>query len=129
MKKKFLIIGGIVLLICIVIIILLATKKKPGTITISIGTKGGVKNWKLEDENIVDIHKQLKAVKKTTMTDKKTGKTIEYEITDVGFDLTAKKKGKTTLTVEYDDYKTDEEIKKIFDIEVDKDLKITVNDH
>ena len=127
MKKKLLIIGGIVLVICVILVIILITSKKPETLTINIATKNGIKDWKLEDEGIVNVKKQIEGIKKNTMTDKTTGKTIVYEITDVKYDLTAKKKGKTTLTVEYEDYKTGETKKDIYEIEVDNKLKITVN--
>ena len=93
----------------------------------SLATKGGIKKWVLADEGIVSAEKQILGVKKNTMTDKKTGKTIVYEITDVSYTLTAKRSGKTTLTLTYDNYKTDEEVEDIYDIEVDNDLNITVN--
>ena len=124
MKKKLLIIGGII--VVVLVIVVLATRPKPGTYLIGTGTKSGIKSMKLTDEDIVDL-KKGGAIKKNTMTDKKTGETTVQEIQEVTYELTAKKKGETTLTLEYDDYKTGETKKDVYDIEVDNKLKITVD--
>ena len=124
MKKKLLIIGGII--VVVLVIVVLATRPKPGTYLVGIGTKNGIKSMKLTDEDIVDL-KKGGVIKKNTMTDKKTGETIVQNIQEVTYELTAKKKGKTTLTLEYDDYKTGETKKDVYDIEVDNKLKITVD--
>ncbi len=128
MKKKLLIMVGIILVISVIVIVIINANKKPGTYAIVIGTKNGIKTSKLENEGIVDI-KKGGSTEKNTMTDKKTGQTIVQDKTNVRFDLTAKKKGKTTLTVEYDDYKTGETKIDVYDIEVDNKLKITVKKH
>ena len=125
MKKKLWIIGAIiVVVICVIVVI--ATRPKPGTYRISVGTKNGIKNMKLEDEDIVDLEKTF-VNKRDTMTDKKTGETIVQETQVVTYELTAKKKGETTLTLEYEDYKTGETKKDVYNIKVDNKLKITVD--
>ena len=115
MKKKYFI--GILIVMCLMLI---GCGKKPGVMTISISTKDGIHDYKLKDE-IVDIKKN-NVIKKNTITDKKTGNTTIQEITEVRFDLIAKKKGKTTLTVEYKDYKTDEIKNKVYNIKIDKNV-------
>ena len=127
MKKKLLIILGIVVVICIIIVILLSTRKKPESTSIFIYTKDGIKNSDVDSLKYVSLKEKILKTGKNTMTDKKTGKTISYEYTDVEYEILAVKEGKTTLTLEYIDPKTNETKKDIYSIEVDKDLKIKVN--
>ena len=122
MKKKIL----LSLLVIVTLFTLVGCGKEPGMMTISISTKNGVSNKKLEDESIVDIKKN-EVVKKNTITNKITGETTVQNIVEVRYDLTAKKVGKTTLSIEYEDYKTNEVKNKVYEIIVDNDLKITVN--
>ncbi len=103
--------------------------KKPGKIMFSVSTKSGVSVFDIKDESIVSAESAGGSYQKNTMTDTKTGKTIQYEINEVCYELTAKKSGKTKLTVEYINYKNDEPVKDVYDIEVDKDLQITITKH
>ena len=127
MKKKLLIILGIVLVICIIVVIIISTRKKPETISIVIATKDGIKNSDVDSLKYVGLKEKILKSGKNTMTDKKTGKTIEYEYTDVEYEILAVKEGTTTLTLEYIDPKTNETKNDTYNIEVNKDLKITVN--
>ena len=127
MKKKLLIILGIVLVICIIVVIIISTRKKPETTSIVIATKDGIKNSDVDSLKYVGLKEKILKSGKNTMTDKKTGKTVVYEYIDVEYEILAVKEGKTTLSLEYIDPKTNETKNDIYNIEVNKDLKITVN--
>ena len=125
MKKKLLIIGGIVLVICIIVaIVILSSKKKPETFRITVTTNGGVNydwKYKLSNEDIVEIERSKEV--------RKEDRELEGGIIYVHYDLTAKKKGDTTLTLEYVGLSNNDKVEtKIFNINVDNNLKITVNE-
>ena len=123
MKKKYFI-GLLVIVICL---ILIGCGKEPETTTIFIATKDGIKNAEVDSLQYVSTKEKILQTGKNTATNKQTGEMYEYVYTNVEYEITALKEGKTNLVLEYIDPKTDEPQKDVYDIEVDKDLNLSVN--
>ena len=89
---------------------------------IKVNTNGGVPyswEYKIDNENIVEIKQSSKALNKN-----------EGGPVEVYFDITAKKEGNATLTLEYKDVR-DQHVEKeeIYQIEVTHDLKMNIQDN
>ena len=121
MNKKYLT-GILLIIICFLVV---GCGKKPGTASIFIPTKNGINKSETDSMMYVSVKEKIVQVGKNTSTDKKTGETTEYEYTNVEYEITALKEGKTTLVLEYIDPKTNESKKDIYIIEVNKDLEVT----
>ena len=76
MKKKIFLVSLIVIVLISGLFILTGCGKKPETTSIFIATKDGIKSSELDSLKYVSTKEKINQVKKNTMTDKKTGKTI-----------------------------------------------------
>ena len=113
---------GIVLAVMVLGFALYSTISKNGsnnTYRIKVDTNGGVPyswSYKVDDEGLVEVKESSKA-----LNDNEGGPVEVY------YDITPVKEGKTTITLEYIDI-TDQHVEEqqIYEIEIDKDLKMTV---
>lgn len=123
MKKNYIILIVAIVIVVIIgaIVVLNKTKTNSDNQTITVTTNGGVPySWKYDvsDNNIISIEQSSKSLNNNE------GGSVE-----VYFKVIPKKEGSTTLTLNYENIQdnTIEKTKK-YDITVNKDLKVTINE-